>query len=107
VTRVIELSGDITGASSALAGLLLVFLGATQAGFDGYDKALQRSVLVRYQRKSRLAFAGFVLSLISLILSLIGKRFEFGWMVDLSLVSLLCGIAVVLAAAAISTCEIR
>ena len=106
VAKLAEIAGDITGASSALAGLLLVFLGATQTSFESYDKAAQKSVLTNYQWKARLAFAGFVLSLIALVCSLLGKRFEVDWLIELSLGSLLLGVVVVLCAAAISTREI-
>jgi hypothetical protein len=107
VDKAADIAGDVAAASSALAGLLLVFLGATQTAFEAYDKTAQKSVLSKYRRKAWLAFAGFVLSLIALSLSLLGKRFENDCLVELSLISLLIGVVVVLSAAAASVWEIR
>jgi hypothetical protein len=107
VAKIADIAGDVAAASSALAGLLLVFLGATQTAFEAYEKSAQKSVLAKFRRKAWLAFAGFVLSLIALASSLLGKRFENDCLIELSLASLLLGVVVVLSAAAASVWEIR
>jgi hypothetical protein len=69
------ISGDLTAASAALAGLILVFLGSTATSFESYQKQEQASVRARYQRRAWLAFTGLVLCLVALLLSLLG-----GWL---------------------------
>lgn len=65
--------GEVAGSAAALAGLILVFLGAVSTAFDGYQKQEQRAVVGRYQRQAWLAFAGFVFSLASTVLALAAK----------------------------------
>lgn len=69
----IPIAGDVAGAATALAGLILVFLGATAASFESYQKQEQRSVIGRYQRRAWLAFVGFCLALLAVPLALVGK----------------------------------
>jgi putative Mn2+ efflux pump MntP len=69
----IELSGDISAAATALAGLLLVFIGAIFTAFDSYEKQEQGTVRSRYQRRAWFAFFGFVLSIFATALALTGK----------------------------------
>jgi len=81
VTRVaipspIEVSGDVIAAATALAGLILVFLGATSTSYDSYQKTEQGAVRGRYQRRAWFAFVGFVLALLSAFLALLGKWFH-------------------------------
>ena len=56
-----SLSGDIIGSGVALAGLILVFLGAISTSFNSYQKQEQNSVRGRYQKRAWFAFVGFCL----------------------------------------------
>lgn len=69
----VAIAGDIAGAATGLAGLILVFLGAISTGFSGYQKQEQTSVKGRYQRRAWLAFVGFALALLAVPLALVGK----------------------------------
>jgi hypothetical protein len=65
--------GEVAGSATALAGLILVFLGAVATTFDSYQKAEQNSVKARYQRRAWFAFVGFVFALVSALLALAAK----------------------------------
>lgn len=69
----LPLAGDIATSAGALAGLILIFLGAISNRFDSYDKAGQNVVRGRYQRRAWFAFVGFVLALFSASLAIVGK----------------------------------
>jgi hypothetical protein len=57
------LNEQLVTAGTALAGLILVFLGSTLAAFEGYDATQRHSVKVKYQRRALVAFFGFLCSL--------------------------------------------
>jgi TRAP-type C4-dicarboxylate transport system permease large subunit len=69
----LEIAGDVASASAALAGLILVFLGAIGTSFDGYQPQEQRTVKSRYQRRAWFAFVGLTLALLAVLLALVGK----------------------------------
>lgn len=69
----IETGGDVVAGATALAGLILVFLGATSTVFSSYTKEEQRAVRSRFQRRAWFAFIGFALALLSAALALVGK----------------------------------
>lgn len=48
---------------TALAGLILVFLGGVFAAYESYDKQAQASVRRKFQWRAWFAFGGFTLSL--------------------------------------------
>lgn len=73
MASVAELGGDISAAAAALAGLLLVYIGAISTSFDSYQKQEQASVRGRYQRRAWFAFIGFVLAILSVAFALLGK----------------------------------
>jgi hypothetical protein len=70
---VLSVAGDIAGAGAALAGLTLVFLGATASAYEGYGATEQPAVKDLYQSRARFAFGGFILSLTACLLALAGK----------------------------------
>jgi hypothetical protein len=55
----------VSAAAAALAGLLLVFLGAISTTFDGYERQEQGAVRGRYQRRAWLAFVGFIFAILA------------------------------------------
>jgi uncharacterized membrane protein YiaA len=73
IPSAVEVSGDVVSASTALAGLILVFLGATSTSYDSYQATERGAVRSRYQRRAWFAFTGFALALLSVLLALIGK----------------------------------
>src|SRR5882762_5995012 len=56
---------DIATAGAALAGLLLVFIGAVASAYDSYDSEQQPAVRTMYRQRIWQAFAGFCLSLLA------------------------------------------
>jgi hypothetical protein len=69
----LELSGDVVAGATALAGLILVYLGGVSSEYAGFDKQAQATVRYRLQVKAWLAVIGLVLSILSAGLALIGK----------------------------------
>jgi hypothetical protein len=68
-----EISGDITAAASALAGLLLVYIGSLSASFATYQPTERRAVVSSYKRRAWFAFIGLAIFLVTVVLSLFGK----------------------------------
>lgn len=58
-------SGHLITSGTALAGLILVFLGAVFTAFDSYDQQGKASVRSRFRRRGVIAFVGFILCLIA------------------------------------------
>lgn len=94
----VEISGDVVTGATALAGLVLVYLGSVAAGYAGFDAEQQRSVRASFQARGWFAFVGMVLAIIAAMLALVGK-----WLhnpcvaiaaIILLLLALLWGIAV-------------
>ena len=103
----IELGGDISAAAVALAGLLLVFMGAISASFDSYEKQEQGAVRARYQRRAWFAFIGFVLAILATALGLTGKWLHQEYAAISSIVCLALALVWSLLAAFFSVREIK
>lgn len=103
----IGVSAEVMGSATALAGLVLVFLGAISGSFDSYQKTEQNAVRGRYSRRAWFAFVGFVLALLSAALALIGKWWAFECAALASIVLLLAALIWVLIAALSSVREIK
>jgi hypothetical protein len=106
VSRAIEVAGDVATAASAMAGLILVFIGAISSSFDSYQKVEQKAVLARYQRRAWLAFSGFVLALLSTLSALIAKWRVWECAAETSFALLFAALIIVLAAAFFAVKEI-
>lgn len=59
------ISGHLLTAGTALAGLVLVFLGQVFTSYDGYDATEKKSVRSKYQTRGVLALIGFLLAGVS------------------------------------------
>jgi ABC-type transport system involved in cytochrome bd biosynthesis fused ATPase/permease subunit len=103
----VSIAGEVSGAAAALAGLILVFLGATATSYDAYRKEEQRSVRKRYQRRAWLSFSGFLFALISTTAALLGKWLGSEWAAGAALVVLCLALIVVLVAAFLAVWEIK
>jgi hypothetical protein len=62
---------QVFAGSTALAGLILVFLGVVLAGYDSYEAAQRSAVRSRYQLRGYLTFAGFLAALVSAVLAML------------------------------------
>ena len=60
-----HLSDQLLAGGTALAGLILVFLGSTLTSFESYDATQQDTVRFIYQRRAVLAFLGFLCSIVA------------------------------------------
>lgn len=69
----LEMTSDIISAGTAMAGLVLVFLGGILNGFDAYAPQERRAVVSKFRRKAWTAFVAFALSLGAALLGLLSK----------------------------------
>jgi hypothetical protein len=69
----LSVSGEVVTAGTALAGLILIYIGSLATSYGGYQPQEQKSVLLRFLGRAWLAFVGFFLSLLAAALSIIGK----------------------------------
>lgn len=77
----LELASDIISGGTALAGLILVYLGAIASGYDSYEKPQQAAVRSAYRRRAWIGFAGIAISFSAAALGLVGKWMSSGWTV--------------------------
>ena len=68
-----DIAGDVVAGSTALAGLLIVYLGSLATGYGSYDATQQGSVRAAYKRRAWFAFGGLTLALLSAASALFGK----------------------------------
>lgn len=102
-----EIGGDVVAAGSALAGLMLVYMGALSAGYSSYDPQEKRAVRPSYQSRIWFAFVGLVLNAISIPLGLAGKGLENLCALYAGLGFLLFGTAWLIAVAALTAREVK
>jgi uncharacterized membrane protein YkgB len=57
---------------TALAGLVLVFLGSVFAAYDSYDTTAQVAVVQKYRRRAWLAFFALLMALLAAVSGLTG-----------------------------------
>jgi hypothetical protein len=67
------LAGDLFTGGTALAGLILVFLGGILSAYDSFPAEDKNFVRHRYRRNGTLALGGFLAALVAAILALIAK----------------------------------
>jgi predicted benzoate:H+ symporter BenE len=103
----VDVAGDILTATTALAGLILVFLGATAASFEAFEKREQASVRSRFQARAWQAFYGFVLALVAATLAILGKWLNLDWAAGVAMICFVVGLGVTLLAALNSVREIK
>jgi hypothetical protein len=100
-------AGDVAAAAVALAGLVLVFLGALAASFESYEPQEKRSVRGRFQLRAWFSFVGFALALISATLGIIAKWLQIECAALGAIWILFLAFLLVLAAAVIAIRDIR
>lgn len=71
-----DIAGDVISGGSALAGLILVYLGSLSTGYSGFDATQQHAVRDFYKKRATFAFIGFVATIIAVIAALFGKWFD-------------------------------
>jgi hypothetical protein len=76
--KILELT--FTG-GTALAGLILVFLGAVFTSFDSYHPDQQADVAAKYKNRALISLIGFLSALVSASLALGAQWFPSVWIV--------------------------
>lgn len=102
----LEMASDIIGAGTALAGLILVFLGSVSNGFEAYAPQERKSVVKKYKRRSWAAFIAFVLALSAALLGLLSKWQHCGALTGAGLILLVLSFAAVVVIALTEVREI-
>ena len=68
-----NLAGPILAGGTAMAGLILVFLGGVASAYDSYEAVDRNAVRSMYRRRAGFALAGFLASLFSAALAFLGQ----------------------------------
>ena len=109
MSGMVNIAGDVAAAASAMAGLIsvvLVFIGIISSSFASCQTTERKATVIRYQRRARFAFAGFVLALLSTGSAWFAKWHASEWAAEASLVLVFVALIVVLAAALFAVREI-
>ena len=75
------LAGDVIAAGAALAGLILVYLGAVATEYASFERTAQDAVRPTFMRRAWFAAAGVMLSIAASGIAVLGK-----WLGQVSLV---------------------
>lgn len=102
----ISIAGEIVGASTALAGLILVYLGGLAASYASYQPQERKSVKASHQKRAWIAFSGLALALLAAALGLLGKWLPSEAMADVGAVLLFVAFAFGLGTALVTVLEI-
>jgi uncharacterized membrane protein len=73
---IVSVASDIADAGTALAGLILVYLGAVAVRFETLDPKEQSSARDVYRRHARRAFRGIVIALVAATAALTAKSLK-------------------------------
>jgi peptidoglycan/LPS O-acetylase OafA/YrhL len=76
VPNALSVVGEVADSATALAGLILVFLGGVFSSYEPYRKSEHHEAKWRHRRRAWFAFGGFVLSLLSAGLALAAKLLD-------------------------------
>jgi len=72
----VSVASDIVNAATALAGLILVYLGAAAVRYETLDPKDQSTARDVYRRHARRAFRGIVIALVAAIAALTAKSLK-------------------------------
>ena len=73
---IVSVASDIAAAGTALAGLILVYLGAVAVRYETLDRTEQASTRDDYRGHARRAFRGLVIALVAAIAALTAKSLK-------------------------------
>ena len=74
--EIVSISSDIAAAATALAGLILVYLGAVAVRYETLDPKDQSAVREDYRRHARRAFRGIVIALVAAVAAMTAKSLK-------------------------------
>ena len=101
------IAGDVLAGSTALAGLLLVYLGGLAAGYAGYETTQQPAVRPSFRRRAWFGFVGLAVSILAAGLALAAKWAALDCMAAASAFLLLVAFGWGIATALLTVLEIR
>jgi len=102
-----EIGGDVVAAGAAVAGLMLVYMGALSGSFGGFQGREKATVLPSYRRRIWFAFAGLTLNATAIPFGLAAKALDCESPLWASLVLLILGLGWLIAVAVLSALEIK
>jgi uncharacterized membrane protein len=73
---IVSVASDVADAGTALAGLILVYLGAAAVRYEALDAKVQSSTRDLYRQHARRAFRGIVFALIAAIAALTAESLK-------------------------------
>ena len=73
---IVSIASDIAGAGTALAGLILVYLGAAAVRYETLDPKHQASARDDYRQHARRAFRGLVIALVAAVAAMTAKSLK-------------------------------
>jgi hypothetical protein len=107
VASATEIGGDVVAAGAAIAGLMLVYMGALSASFSRYRATEKRTVQRSFARRMWFAFGGLALNVAAIPFGLAAKGLDNFDLLHAALTLLALGGAAVLAAALFTALEIK
>lgn len=102
----ISITSEIVTSATALAGLVLVYLGGLANSFGSFEATERRAASSRFQRRAWVAFAGLILALVTAALGVLGKWLPNECIADSATVLLLISFAWGAGIALMTTLEI-
>jgi hypothetical protein len=85
----LSIAGETVAAASALAGLVVVYLGNLHGAFTHLPPDKQRRVKARFRKRAIIAFEGVTISLVAAALGAVGKSLGCELVADISTLVLL------------------
>jgi hypothetical protein len=103
----ISFAGDVLAGSTALAGLILVYLGSLAAGYAAYDTTQQPAVRPSFQRRAWFGFVGLAVAILAAAFALTAKWAGVNWMASTAAILLLVAFVWGILTALLTVLEIR
>ncbi|TPW35162.1 hypothetical protein [Oecophyllibacter saccharovorans] len=105
--QLLDLMDDLVTASTALAGLILVFMGAIVSAYEAYAPADQEKVKARYWQRACFSLTGLIMALASCVTALVAKGLNSPWLALLTLILFAFTLITVLVTSCFYVREIR
>jgi hypothetical protein len=93
------LIGLLFSGGTALAGLILVFLGGVLSAYDSYSAVAKQAVRPKYKRRAKIGLAGFIFAMSSAILAFMANWLLSSWLIPTSIACLAASFMLVLLSA--------
>jgi sterol desaturase/sphingolipid hydroxylase (fatty acid hydroxylase superfamily) len=102
-----EIGGDVVAAGAALAGLMLVYMGALSTSYSTFQPQERRTVRASHLKRTWFAFVGLAVFVAAVTLALLGKLLGLPCMILGALGLLFIGCAGLLTTAVLTALEIK